>query len=172
MGRLGGGKDIPMASHIIYLNATLPAPPQVVWDILADVDNADRVFRSVSGSEKLTEGPYDVGTTWHEKRTMFGHHGEEELHVVECEAPSKSVIETKLGHDTVRTSYRLTPMGPRQDRTRLAMTTTVATQDRTVAEKLAWNFFGSFSHERTRKMLQHDLEDLEAECDRRITSGS
>lgn len=165
-------KGRPMASHIIYLNAMLPAPPQVVWDILTDVDNADEIFRSVSGSKKLTEGPYDVGTTWHEKRTMFGHHGEEELHVVVCEAPSKTVIETRLGHDTVRTSYRLTPMGTGEhSQTRVAMTTNVATTDRTVAEKVAWNFFGGFSHERTRKMLQHDLEDLAAEVKRRTLAG-
>ena len=90
-----------MAGHIIYLNATLPAPPQVVWDVLTDVDNADQVFRSISDSELLTEGPYDVGTTWHEKRTMFGHHGEEELHVVECEAPRKA-----RGRDPARARHR------------------------------------------------------------------
>lgn len=160
-----------MASHIIYLNATLPAPPQVVWDVLTDVDHADQTFRSVSDSRLLTEGPYDVGTIWHEKRTLFGHHGEEELHVVECEAPRRAVVDTRLGHDVVRTSYRLTPLGTEQDHTRLAMTTTMISTDRTVAEKLAWNFFGGFSHDRTRRMLQHDLEDLEAEVKRRTLAG-
>ncbi len=160
-----------MAGHIIYLNKTLPAPPQLVWDVLTDVANADQVFRSISDSRLLTDGPYDVGTTWHEKRTMFGHHGEEELHVVECEAPRKALVETRLGHDTVRTSYRLTPMGSESDHTRVAMTTTVATDDRTITEKLAWNFFGGFNHDRTRRMLEHDLEDLEAEVKRRALTG-
>ncbi len=162
-----GQKGTPMAGHIIYLNATLPAPPEVVWDVLTDVDNADQIFRSVSGSELLTEGPYDVGTVWHEKRTLFGHHGEEELHVVECEAPRRAVVDTRLGHDVVRTAYRLTPVGTSQGSTRLAMTTTMIATERTTVEKLAWNFFGGFSHERTRRMLQHDLEDLEAEAKRR-----
>jgi len=160
-----------MASHIIYLNSTIAAPPEVVWDVLTDVDNTDQIFRSVTGSELLTDGPFDVGTVWHEKRTMFGHHGEEELHVVECEAPRKALIETRLGHDTVRTSYRLTPMGTQSDQTRIAMTTTVVTGDRTVTEKLAWNFFGGFNHDRTRRMLQHDLEDLAAEVKRRTLTG-
>jgi uncharacterized protein YndB with AHSA1/START domain len=164
---LRGQKGHPMASHIIYLNATIPAPPQVVWDVLTDVDHADEVFRSVTGSELLTEGPYDVGTVWHEKRTMFGHHGEEELHVVECEPPRRAVIDTRLGHDMVRTSYRLTPTGSSGGSTRLAMTTTMIATERTTAEKLAWSFFGGLSYSNTRRMLRHDLEDLEAEVKRR-----
>lgn len=167
----GGQKRAPMASHIIYLNTTIPAPPQVVWDVLTDVDNADQIFRSVSGSELLTEGPYDVGTVWHEKRTLFGHHGEEELHVVECEPARRAVVDTRLGHDTVRTAYRLTPTGPSQGSTRLAMTTTMIATERTTAEKLAWSFFGGFSYDRTRKMLQHDLDDLEAEVKRRAVTA-
>jgi len=160
-----------MASHIIYLNATLPAPPQVVWDVLTDVDNGDEIFRSVSDSKLLTEGAYDVGTMWHEKRTLFGHHGEEELHVVECEAPRRAVVDTRLGHDVVRTSYRLTGMGTEQGSTRVAMTTTMIATERTTAEKLAWSFFGGFSYDRTRRMLQHDLEDLEAEAKRRTLAS-
>ncbi|KAA1428976.1 SRPBCC family protein [Nocardioides antri] len=160
-----------MAAHIIYLNVTLPAPPQVVWDVITDVDRADEIYRSVSSSELLTEGPYDVGTVWREKRTLFGHHGEEELHVVECEAPRRAVVDTRLGHDTVRTSYRLTPLGTDQDHTRLAMTTRMIATDRTALEKLAWNFFGGFSYDRTRRMLRHDLDDVEAEVKRRTLAG-
>ncbi len=160
-----------MAGHIIYLNATLPAPPQVVWDVLTDVANGDQIFRSVSDSKLLTEGSYDVGTSWHEKRTLFGHHGEEELHVVECEPPRRAVVDTRLGHDVVRTSYRLTGMGIEQSSTRVAMTTTMIATERTAAEKLAWSFFGGFSYDRTRRMLQHDLEDLEAEAKRRTLAG-
>ncbi|WP_188113504.1 SRPBCC family protein [Nocardioides humilatus] len=156
-----------MASHVIILNATIPAPPSVVWDVITDVGRADQIFRSVSGSEKLTEGDYGVGTVWHEKRTLFGHHGEEELHVVECESERRSVVDTKLGHDTIRTAYRLTPQGASGGQTRFAMTTTMIESDRTPAEKLSWKFFGGFSYDRTKRMLEHDLQDLEAEVKRR-----
>lgn len=167
----GAGRSPQMASHIIYLNTTLTAPPEVVWDVLTDVDRAGEVFRSVTDSELLSEGPYDVGTVWREKRTMFGHHGEEELHVVECEPPRRAVVDTRLGHDVVRTSYRLTPTGAGGGHTRLAMTTTMLASERTAVEKLAWSFFGGLSYERTRRMLRHDLEDLEAEVKRRALTG-
>lgn len=160
-----------MASHVIYLNATIAAPPRVVWDVLTDVGRAGEIFRSVTDSELLTEGGYDVGTVWREKRTLFGHHGEEELHVVECERERRAVVETRLGHDVIRTSYRLTPAGAHSDHTRIAMTTTMSAKERTVTEKLAWEFFGGFSYERTRRMLQHDIEDLQAEVERRALAG-
>jgi hypothetical protein len=47
----------------------------------------------------------------------------------------------------------------------------VLAEDRTVVEKLAWSFFGAFSYDRTRRMLQHDLDDLEAEVKRRALAG-
>ncbi len=156
-----------MAGHIIYVHTTIQAPPDQVWDVVTDVGTADRILRSVSSSELLTEGRYGVGTRWREKRTLFGHHGEEELHVVECEAPHRTVVETRLGHDVVRTAFRITGAGARAEHTRLAMTTTLVTKDRSPVAKLAWAAFGGFSYDHTHKMLEHDLEDIEAEVLRR-----
>ncbi len=155
-----------MAGHIIYVNATLPAPPALVWDVITDVGNADRILRSVSDSRVITDEPFGVGTTWHEKRTMFGHRGEEEMHVVECDPPRSMVVETRLRHDVVRTSYRITAFSA-GEQARLAMTTSVHMEERTPIERLAWKFFGGFSFEHTHKMLEHDLEDIAAEVRRR-----
>lgn len=156
-----------MAGHIIYVHRTIGATPQQVWEVITDVAAFDRIFRSVSDSRLISEGQFGVGTTWEEKRTLFGHHGSEELHVVECEAPLSLAVETRLKHDVVRTSYRLTQFGT-DNQTRLAMTTSVHMEDRTPVEKLAWKFFGGFSFEHTHKMLEHDLEDVAEEVRRRV----
>lgn len=156
-----------MAGHIIYVHETIQAPPQQVWEVITDVAGYDRILRSVTDSRLMTEGGFEVGTTWHEKRTVFGHHGSEELHVVECTPPRRALVETRLGHDVVRTAYSLTPSGGHDDRTRLAMTTTVEMSGRSPAGNLVWKFFGGFSYDATRRMLQHDLEDIEAEVARR-----
>jgi len=156
-----------MAGHVIHVHETIPAPPEQVWEVVTDVGHYDRILRSVSGSALTTEGGFDVGTTWHERRTIFGHHGEEELHVVECDAPRRAMVETRLGHDVVRTSYSLTPAGGHDRGTRLAMTTSAEMRDRTPVGSLAWRFFGGFSYEATRRMLRHDLEDIVAEVVRR-----
>lgn len=156
-----------MAGHIIYVHETVPASPAAVWEVITDVERADEVLRSVTDSHLVTEGELGVGSVWREKRSIFGHHGEEELHVVECNPPRRLLVETRLDRDTVRTAYSLTPAGGHEDRTRLAMTTTVQMSGRTPVGNLAWRFFGGFSYDATRRMLEHDLEDITAEVARR-----
>lgn len=157
-----------MAGHIIYVHTTVEATPETVWDVLTDVARADRVFRSVKHSELLTVGPFDVGTHWREERTLFGHRGPEERHVVECEPPRRLVVETTVAHDVVHTSCRITPFGALGDRTRLAMTTRLDTSHRSGLGRLEWALLGGHSYEHTRKILQHDIEDIEAEVRRRV----
>lgn len=160
-----------MAGHIIHVHGTIPAPPEQVWDVITDVAHADDVLRSVSDTELLTEGGYEVGTAWRERRTLFGHHGPEQLHVVESEPPLRTVVEAEVGNDVIRTSYRLTATGRERDQTRLAMTTTVEMGRRSPVSRAIWAAFGGFSYDRTRKVLEHDLEDIEAEARRRTLAG-
>lgn len=159
-----------MAGHIIYTHSTIKAPPEAVWDVITDVAHADSVLRSVTETEALSDGTYDVGTTWREKRNVFGHHETEQMHVVECEAPRKVVVEAEAGVDTIRTSYRLTPADPDNASTRLAMTTTIEMRDRSAVSRAMWRMFGNFSFEHTRKVLEHDIEDIEAEAVRRSSA--
>lgn len=156
-----------MAGHIIYVHDTVPAPPEVVWEVLTDVAHADRVLRSVKHSAPITEGAYGVSTRWRETRTVFGHHGQQELAVVEADPPSRTVVETRVGKDVVRTAYRLTAAGPQQDHTRLTMTTTLVDADRSPLGRIAWEMFGGLSYGHTRRMFEHDLEDIAAEVRKR-----
>lgn len=163
-----------MTGHIIYVHATIAAAPEAVWEVITDVERADEVLRSVTGSRVVDASPdtpgacsFGVGTVWWESRTVFGHHGEEELHVVECQPPRRLLVETRLDRDVVRTAYSLTPSGGHDDRTRLAMTTTVEMKQRSPLGHLAWEFFGGFSYDATRRMLERDLEDITAEVARR-----
>lgn len=154
-----------MTGHVVYKHITVDATPDVVWDVITDVANADSILRSVSKSALITEGDYSVGTTWSETRKIFGHHGAEELHVTECDPPIRTMVETKLGRDIVRTAFNLTPTG--ENSTKVSMTTTAEMSERSPAGTMAWNFFGGFSYEITRRMLEHDLEDIAAEAVRR-----
>ncbi|GAB2985048.1 SRPBCC family protein [Nocardioides montaniterrae] len=156
-----------MAGHIIYTHSTIPAPPETVWDVITDVAHADTVLRSVTDAEVGPDATYTVGTTWREKRNVFGHHGAEELHVVECEPPRRALVEAEAGTDVIRTAYRLTPADENGSTTRLAMTTTIDMKRRTGVSRAMWKMFGNHTFEHTRKVLEHDLEDIEAEAVRR-----
>lgn len=160
-----------MAGHIIHVHGTIPAPPEQVWDVITDIEHADLVLRSVSDCELLSGEGYDVGTTWRERRSIFGHHGPERVHVVEAVPPVRTVVEAEVGDDVIRTAYRLTPAGPERASTRLAMTTVVEMSRRSPASRALWSIFGGFSYERTRRVLQRDLEDIEAEARRRAAAA-
>ncbi|MEV5002969.1 SRPBCC family protein [Nocardioides sp. LML1-1-1.1] len=159
-----------MAGHIIHVHGTIPAPPEQVWDVITDIAHADTVLRSVTECELLTEGEYAVGTAWRERRSLFGHHGTEDLHVVEADAPRRAVVEAEVGDDVIRTAYRLTP-DPEGRRTRLAMTTTVEMSHRSAMSRAMWAVFGGFSYDHSRRVLEHDLADIEAEACRRASTG-
>lgn len=154
-----------MTGHVIHVSADINATPEAVWDVLTDLPHVPDILRSVKSAELLTEGEYDVGTTWRESRTFFGHHGEEELHVTESEPPRRTIHATKLGHDKIRTAYSVQPMPER--RTKLLITATVDMGERTRVETLVWNTWGNISFESTKKMLAQDLEDIAKEAERR-----
>ncbi|WP_310962951.1 SRPBCC family protein [Nocardioides terrisoli] len=148
-----------MTAHVIVLDRTINATVEDVWNVLTDVAQEDRVRHGVSHVELLTEGPYDVGTRWREQRSLLGHHGEEELEVVESVPPRHTMVMTRLGKDRVSTSYSLTP---HDHTTRLSMTLSADMSDRSPVGKALWSTWGVFDYEHTRKLLRHDLDDIAA----------
>ncbi len=159
-----------MTGHVIHVHTVVPTRPEVIWGVLTDVGGRARILRSVTESRLLTEGPYDVGTTWVEKRTMFGHHGREELHVLAADPPLRTQLETRLGHDRILTSFSLTPR-PGREESRLSQTTIADMGARSLPGQWAWQIFGGFSYDATRRMFEHDLEDYAAEARSRMAEA-
>ena len=159
-----------MTGHVIHLSQTIKARPEFIWDVITDLPHAADILRSVKSATLMTEGEYGVGTTWREDRTFFGHHGEEELHVTESEAPRRTIHETKLGHDKIRTAYSIQPTS--DGSTKLLVTVAVDMHERTRAENLIWNTWGNITFEQTKKMLAQDLEDIAREAERRAEDRS
>ena len=154
-----------MTGHVIHLSTAISASPEAVWDVLTDLPHAADILRSVKTAELLTEGEYAVGTTWREDRTFFGHHGQEELHVTESEPPRRTIHETKVGHDKIRTAYSIQPST--EGGTKLLLTVTIDMSERTQRERLSWNTWGNINFEQTKKVLDQDLEDIGREAERR-----
>lgn len=148
-----------MTSHVIVLDKLIDGSLDDVWAVLTDVTHADQVLSNVHDVEMLTDGRYDVGTQWREARRLLGHHGEETLRVVECRAPRHTTVEIQVGRDRVTMSYALTP---HSGRTRVSLTMALDTSHRSSLGKFAWNTWGNFGYESTRRMLQTDLDDLAA----------
>jgi hypothetical protein len=155
-----------VTGHVIHLNTTIDASPETIWGVLTDLPHTADILGSVRSAQLITDGEYDVGTTWREERNFFGHHGEEELHVVESEPPHRTLHETRLSHDQIRTAYLIERTADGTG-SRLLMTATMDVSGRTSAEKMRWNLLGGHSFESTRRMLIRDLEDIRIEAEKR-----
>lgn len=154
-----------MTGHVIHLRTSIQASPDTIWEVLTDLPHTADILRSVRSAELLSEGEYGVGTTWREERTFFGHHGQEELHVVESDPPNRTLHETKLRHDRITTAYSI--RANQHGGTDLLLTATLDPSERTPRERMAWNALGGHSYSATRKMLEQDLEDIRSEAEHR-----
>ncbi|MFL5348249.1 MAG: SRPBCC family protein [Hyalangium sp.] len=94
----------------------IAASPDRVFAVLKDLDSAKQWMPSLVGIEKLSPGPFGVGTQWRETRRMFGSNASEVYEVTRFE-PGRSLElyvdgtqgSSKRGHFRYR--YLLEPSG-------------------------------------------------------------
>lgn len=161
-----------MTGHVIHLSTEIAADTGTVWSVLTDLAHTSDILRSVRSVDRISDGDYGVGTTWHESRSIFGHRGDEELVVTESDPPHRTIHETTLGHDRVRTSYSIQPSPHGPEHAKLLLTASVDVHERRPGGNLLWNTWGNIGFERTRRMLAHDLEDIKAAAERRVATAA
>jgi uncharacterized protein YndB with AHSA1/START domain len=147
-----------MTGHVIHLDRQIYATPDQVWNVLTDVEHSAQTIRSITNVQVLDgDGRFDVGTRWREDRNLMGHHGTEELEVIEVMQPSHFAVRTTRDRDVVTMTYTLTPLG---QGTRLSLTLVDDMDARRPGSMLAWTLWGEVSMHSTRRMLAHDLDDV------------
>jgi carbon monoxide dehydrogenase subunit G len=67
----------------------IDASPDRVFAAMIDSDGYQHWMNGFVRVEKLTQGPFGVGTEWRETRRMFGREASEVFEVTACEAPSR-----------------------------------------------------------------------------------
>jgi uncharacterized protein YndB with AHSA1/START domain len=67
----------------------IESPPAVVFEALTDLDTAGQWMPNFAHVEKLTPGPFGVGTEWRETRKMSGKESTEHFRVTRFERPSR-----------------------------------------------------------------------------------
>ena len=132
------------------------ASPGQVFDAMADIDGFGRWMQGFVAAEKLSEGPYGVGTRWRETRRMFGKEASELFEVRTCERPMELTLyvdgsQGSTGKGEYLFRYRLQPAG---SGTRLRCEAQV-TMPGLFAKLLGWLFIGSF-----KKACDRDLYAL------------
>ncbi|MGH2806863.1 MAG: SRPBCC family protein [Actinomycetota bacterium] len=85
---------------------TIRKPPEVVFQFLADFENAPSWNYAIERTQKASEGPVRVGTTYHQTRSIPAP-SEETFTVTEFEPPRRLAIDGDLGPFRGTLSYDL-----------------------------------------------------------------
>lgn len=100
----------------MQLSETIAAPPERVYAVLSDLDQASQWMQGLISLEKLTQGSFGVGTSWRETRKLMGHRASEVFEVASAEPGSRIALfcdgkngTSRSGH--YRFTYRLSPYG-------------------------------------------------------------
>ncbi len=148
-----------MAGHSITVSDTIAAPPERVWQVVTDIDQAPTIIPGITAVERLSDGPYAVGTRWRETRTMLGRAETHEMEVVEAVAPVRTVVTTLADGVHYTTTMQL---APDPAGTRLTITFSAEQPDATSAQRLLWAAMGPLGSLFTRRMLKQELAGIRA----------
>lgn len=99
----------------------IEAPPSEVLAAMTDLDSWPAWMQGLQRVEKLSDGPFGVGTRWRETRRMFGREASEVFEVVEFEPPRRIGLfvdgaQGATGRGEFRYVYSLEPASPNSTR--------------------------------------------------------
>lgn len=139
----------------INVSRAIKATPEQVWAIITDLEGCPAVITAIDDVDVLTEGPFAVGTTWRETRTMFGKAATEVMTIAAVE-PEESYLATAESNGMhYNTEFRLEPT---PDGTRLQ--TIFSGESTTFVGKLMSPILGLFLTGAMTKALAADLADI------------
>jgi hypothetical protein len=93
----------------IHITTQVDAPPDVVFDVAADLANAADHIDGITKIEMLTDGPIGVGMKFRETRVMFGREHTEEMEVTAFNRPTSYTVEATSCGCHFASTFRFTP---------------------------------------------------------------
>jgi len=143
---------------------TIGAPPEEVMAAMADLDGWSAWMQGLVRAEKLTDGPFGIGTRWREVRRMFGTEAAEVFEVTTYDPPRQLGLfvdgsQGASGKGEYRFVYTLEPVG--EGSTRLELSGDIDMPG------LAARLFGFAFKSMFRKGCERDLNALAAYLERR-----
>ncbi|WP_109471548.1 SRPBCC family protein [Ornithinimicrobium cavernae] len=145
----------------IVVSRIIETTPERVWEVLTDLDRAPETLTGVTDVQRLTDGPYAVGTRWRETRTMFGKKSTEEMWVTASDPWRRSEIHAESSGAHYVTEFLLAPL---DDGARTELTVRFAAEPvgPSAVQKALMAVLGGVATRATRKALEQDLADIAA----------
>lgn len=153
-----------MASSTLTVTRSTTAAPDQVWAVLTDLDSAAEVLSAVDSLERVTSGPYRVGTTWRETRKVMGRSATQEMRVTDVQALGSTRIEAQAGDVRYVTTFDLDPLHPGTD---ITMRFEGVQPETGVVRRALAALMRPLGEKVTRSMMERDLTDIVAAAEAR-----
>ncbi len=147
--------------HEIVLSRLVRATPERVWEVLTDLDQAAQTLSGVTSVQRMTDGPYAVGTRWRETRTVLGRSSTEELWVTASDPWRRSEVRAASGGAEYCTEFVLTPRAEGAE-TGLTVRFGAELTDPSRWQRAVMSLLSGVAERATRKALEQDLADIAA----------
>jgi uncharacterized membrane protein len=138
----------------------IKAPIDRVWSVATDVEGAATRMTGVERIEKLTDGPFAVGTRWRETRIAPGPPATEELVVTECVPPRRFVTEGSSGGARFRSTTTFRAVD-----SETVVDVAFEASPPTAAARLVAALLGGLAARTVLVTLNRDLDDLARWCE-------
>ncbi len=143
----------------LEVSRDVAAEPARVWETITDLASSARVISAIEAVERLDGGgPFVVGTSWRETRTMFGKRATEEMRVAAIDPGRSYTVVSESGGTSYTSVMAVEPAEP--GHARLSMS--FAGRSSTLGGRLLGATVGRAFAPATRKALRKDLDDIAA----------
>jgi carbon monoxide dehydrogenase subunit G len=93
----------------LSLKKHVTAPPEVVFEVFSNLEQAASRVRGIVSLDILTEGPVGVGTRFRETRVMFKKESTEELEIIAFDPPRSYTVAAKSCGAEFKSVFRFAP---------------------------------------------------------------
>lgn len=100
------------AGMALTLTAEIPATPDQVFAVLADVDRGGEWMPAIQKVERLDDRAFGVGSSWKETRRAGKRTMESTIRVVACDRGSRLALRVESPAMEGDMEFTLTPTGP------------------------------------------------------------
>ena len=161
-----GGLRYASGMSSVTVGRVIAAPIDRVWAVFTDISAAADRIAGINSVEVLSEPAFGPGFRWRETRTVFGRSASEEMWVTDLEAPRFYEVAAASHGTEYLSRYTFAPV---EGGTRVSLTfsgTPVSATAKVMGRLTGWIADGQVG-----KMLQKDLDDLVAVCERAVGEG-
>lgn len=143
----------------VSVSRVIPAPLQVVWTVVTDIDAWPKRLRGTSGLRRVYGEGYVPGNRWIETVKILGKEIHSEVFLKELDPGRTAVHMLEASEGRVEIAYVFTPYA---HGTEVAVTYRIIRDRQNALKRIFGEIAGAISDKVIRSQLANDLEDFDS----------